>query len=108
MIGGRVSSTSQFGHPLLLNSLGGATAAAQSLARVPLQGGSGYDEAWLQRLIMQYPALLPLEEIEPALIPAIPICMELRVPSGYIDNLYVTPRGDLIVVETKLWRNPEA
>jgi hypothetical protein len=34
--------------------------------------------------------------------------MELPLPSGYVDNLYATPDGDLIVGETKLFRNPEA
>jgi hypothetical protein len=28
--------------------------------------------------------------------------------SGALDNLFVTPRGDLALVECKLWRNPEA
>jgi len=51
---------------------------------------------------------LPIDQIEPALVPAISICTELSVASGYIDNLYATARGDIIVAETKLWRNPEA
>ena len=34
--------------------------------------------------------------------------MELPLPSGFADNLLVTPTGDLVVVEAKLWRNPEA
>ena len=28
--------------------------------------------------------------------------------SGYIDNLYISSGGYPIVVETKLWRNPQA
>src|SRR5437879_4507479 len=28
--------------------------------------------------------------------------------SGYLDNLLVTPAGDLALIECKLWRNPEA
>ena len=27
---------------------------------------------------------------------------------GFIDNLFITPRGDIVLVETKLWRNPQA
>jgi hypothetical protein len=57
---------------------------------------------------MKHPNVLPIEDIEPALVPLIPICTELRVPSGYIDNFYVTPSGDIVIAETKLWRNPEA
>jgi hypothetical protein len=34
--------------------------------------------------------------------------MELPLASGFVDNLYATPDGDLIVGETKLFRNPEA
>ncbi len=67
-----------------------------------------YDEAWLQRLIMSYPRLLPVDQIEPAFAGLVPICMELKMPSGYLDNLLVTPSGDIALVECKLWRNPEA
>jgi hypothetical protein len=34
--------------------------------------------------------------------------MELPLPSGLVDNLYATPDGELIIGETKLFRNPEA
>lgn len=27
---------------------------------------------------------------------------------GFIDNLYISPAGEVTVVEAKLWRNPEA
>lgn len=30
------------------------------------------------------------------------------MPAGYLDNLFVTPTGGLVLVECKLWRNPEA
>lgn len=99
-------AASQYGLPLVVRGLD-ARAAAQSLKRVRLKTGE-YSERWLQDLIMRHPSLLPIEQIEPAFIPAIPICMELNVPSGRIDNLYATPAGDLIVGETKLFRNPES
>ena len=67
-----------------------------------------YDEAWLQRLIMSQPSLLPIDQIEPAFADMVPICIELPVRSLYLDNLFVTPNGDLALVECKLWRNPEA
>ncbi|WP_156367869.1 hypothetical protein [Brevundimonas sp. Leaf363] len=38
----------------------------------------------------------------------VPICLELALPSGFVDNLMITPAGGLVVVETKLWRNPQA
>ena len=59
-------------------------------------------------MIQGHPALLPVSDIEPGLQPLIPICMELPVPSGYVDNFMLTPEGGIVIVETKLWRNPEA
>ena len=47
-------------------------------------GFATYDEAWLQRLIMSHPSLLPIDEIEPAFGGLVPVCMELPVPSGYL------------------------
>ena len=98
---------SQYGLPLFVGALG-TSAPAQGLRRLKLDKAGMYDEAWLQRIIMQHPGLLPIDHIEPAFIPAIPVCMELSVPSGFVDNLYATPTGDLIVGETKLFRNPES
>jgi hypothetical protein len=100
---------SQYGLPLLVGNFAGSV--ARGLKRIRLEKGSskdGYSERWLQRLVSQYPNVLPIEQIEPALTPAIPICMELPLESGSVDNLYATPKGDLVIVETKLFRNPEA
>ncbi|MGI9368497.1 MAG: hypothetical protein ACR2O2_06630, partial [Ruegeria sp.] len=38
----------------------------------------------------------------------IPVCTELRTDVGRLDILFVTPSGRLALVETKLWRNPQA
>ncbi|TIW19620.1 MAG: hypothetical protein E5V63_33120 [Mesorhizobium sp.] len=62
----------------------------------------------MQELVHNCPTVLPVAEIEPAFWPATPVCMELPLASGYLDNLLVTPLGDLIAVECKLWRNAEA
>ena len=67
-----------------------------------------YDEGWLQRQIHAHPSILPIWEIEPSCWPATPVCMELPIGSGFADNLLVSPDGNLVVVECKLWRNPEA
>lgn len=37
----------------------------------------------------------------------VPICTELNTPAGPIDNFMVTPSGLPVLVECKLWRNPE-
>ncbi|MBI4878558.1 MAG: DUF4268 domain-containing protein [Planctomycetes bacterium] len=80
------------------------------LERVPLQesGRGGYDEAWLQDLLFRCPASLPIGEIDGAFSGCVPVCRELRTDAGYADLVYVTPAGRVVVVETKLWRNPEA
>ena len=57
---------------------------------------------------MRHPSLLPIDQIEPAFKTLVPICIELPMKSGSMDNLLVTPNGDLALVECKLWRNPEA
>jgi len=82
---------------------------AQLLA--PLQGsphGDRHDEAWLQRLIARFPQVLPIQEVETGFARLVPVCLELPTPAGYPDNFFITERGDLVLVECKLWRNPEA
>ena len=100
-----------FTSPMIVADLGTPSQVCLALENVALRprgSGASYDEAWLQRLIQDHPSLLPISEIEPGLAQPVPVCLELPVPSGYIDNLMVTTSGGLVVVETKLWRNPEA
>ena len=66
------------------------------------------EEGWLQELIRKNPDLLPVPDIEPAYAPLVSIECEVPTQVGSIDNLYVSPTGLLTIVETKLWRNPEA
>ena len=90
--------------------LAGPGASGQPLERLPLapRGKSHFDEAWLQRLIHENPACLPIAELEPGLDPFNAICCEMPTPRGYLDNLLMTGRGDIALVEAKLFRNPEA
>jgi hypothetical protein len=92
--------------PLLVGTEGDA----QILERLPLtpEGKGAYDEAWLQRLIHENPACLPIAEIEPALDSFASICREMPTQRGFVDNLLMTGRGDIALVEAKLFRNPEA
>ncbi len=66
-------------------------------------------EEWLQRVLARCPALLPIagidERVEP---PLLSLGIEVQTPAGAIDNLFISRNGYLVVVETKLWRNPEA
>ena len=63
-----------------------------------------FQEEWLQELLYNHPSILPVENLDEAFAPAIPIGREI----ANIDNLFISPSGLLTIVETKLWRNPEA
>jgi hypothetical protein len=67
-----------------------------------------YDEAWLQNLIHSHPALVPAAEIEACFNNLVPVVKEFPLASGYLDNLFVTPDGNLVLVEVKLWKNAES
>lgn len=69
---------------------------------------SGITEADIQSLVQNHPSILPIEEIDPIFINPVAICTELSTPAGYIDNFLVTPTGMPVIVECKLWRNPES
>ena len=78
---------------------------------VPLGRGAGDDavsERFIQHLVHDHPETLPIAEIDPLFVGPVPICQELRTPSGSIDNLMITPSGLPILIECKLWRNPES
>ena len=80
----------------------------QRLSRIYATGGDDEkDEAWLQQLLYWQPELLPVDELEEGTGPLISLGREIPTETGSIDNLYISPRGDLTIVETKLWKNPE-
>lgn len=66
------------------------------------------DEGWLQNLLAKHPSVLPTADVDPIYAPLFLIGREIPTENGRIDNLYVTPSGHLVIVETKLWSNPEA
>src|SRR6476661_2360656 len=75
---------------------------------LPLVGAQGkVDEAFIQELVHAHPNALPIAEIDPIFARAIPVCRELNTPAGAIDNFLITPSGLPVLVECKLWRNPE-
>lgn len=67
-----------------------------------------YDEAWLQELIERHPEILPVVEIDEAYAPAYCIGREVPTAVGPADHILASPTGRLTIVETKLWKNPEA
>ena len=98
-------SVEQYATPIIV----GADGASVALKRVPMSGSdSNYNEAFIQDLAFKHPSCLPVTEIDRAFEGLIPVCTELNTPAGPLDVLYVTPKGRLVVVEAKLWRNPEA
>lgn len=62
-----------------------------------------YQETWLQQLLDNHPEILPIIELNETFGRPISLGREL----DGIDNLFITDQGKLILVETKLWRNPE-
>jgi len=67
-----------------------------------------YSEAWLQSLLHLFPNSLPIHELESGIGSVIAVGREVPTPSGPIDNIFVTPDGNIVLVECKLWRNPES
>jgi hypothetical protein len=61
-------------------------------------------EDFLQSALDKNPQVLPVEELDPSFAPLVSLGREI----ASIDNLFISPNGRITVVETKLWRNPEA
>jgi len=91
------------GNPIVVNP----DESVASPRRVPFTE-KVFDEGWLQGMIEDHPELLPISEIEPAFSPAVSVGREVPTACGNMDNLLLSPQGYLTIVETKLWRNPEA
>lgn len=77
-----------------------------------LQALPAYDERWLQELLFAHPELLLIERMEAGAGALVPLCRELAIPRldgvVFLDLLCVTRTGRLVLVECKLWRNPQA
>lgn len=96
---------SAYANPILLNPQNSAVV----LERIPLTvNGGSFSEKWLQEALFANPQCLPIKEIDSQIGTLIPICMEIETGAGPADILYITETGHLVLVETKLWRNPEA
>ena len=92
--------TRQHGHPVFI--------APDRSEGVSLSTNSEFNEEQLQQLVHEHPEALPINEIDAAFEGAISICRELNTPAGPIDNFLITPSGLPVIVECKLWRNPQA
>lgn len=91
--------------PILL-----APGSTSGIPLTPLSQHGGVDavsEADIQALVHNHPSCLPIAEIDAVFANPVAICRELNTPAGPIDNLLVTASGLPILVECKLWRNPQ-
>lgn len=91
---------SAHGNPILINN---NNSRLNILKRV-----NPYLEKDIQELIFKNPQCLPISDIDESYNPILPVCKELKTSAGPLDIFMITPNGDLVVIETKLWANPES
>lgn len=73
------------------------------------QSHKAFNEAWVRDLVFRTPELLPVEDLLADGGVFVPIGIEIPLgTAGRVDVLGITTGGYPIVVETKLWRNPQA
>ncbi len=90
--------------PFLLGSDG----VAQRGVRLP-RVHDRFDERFIQELLVTHPELLPVAAFRPDIGDLVCIGREVRTrDSGTIDNLYLSTAGYVVLIETKLWRNPQS
>ena len=82
-------------------------ACSTVVPRIP-QGDANLEHP-LRDLIFDHPQILPLAELEPEIGRVVAVAKEFNLPgAGFADVLLVSEWGRLIIVECKLWRNPQA
>lgn len=84
---------------------------ALALERIELGAGTEDGrrrEAFVQALVHDHPAIIPMTDIEPAFTPLVSVCLEMATSAGFLDNLWLTPAGGIVLGECKLVRNPQA
>ena len=75
--------------------------------RVP--EGDANREHPLRDMVFAHPGILPMAELEPGIGRICAVATELNLPgAGFADVLLVSEHGRLVIVECKLWRNPQA
>lgn len=99
------------GIPVLLS---GGNATPESLRAISFARNdqASFQEDLLQSIVDHTPQILPIRDFYPAVSSVCSLGREIPVDlgerQGFIDNLLVTNDGHLVLVETKLYRNPEA
>lgn len=95
----------RFSLPLIIDRDGKGEAHVPE--RLPF-GSPPFTEGEYQETLEQHPELLPVQIVDPIFGPLVCIGREVSTGSGPLDNLYVSPNGYITIVETKLWKNPQA
>ena len=93
--------------PIMIVS-GGRPAALQRLSLGSADHKGEEREAFIQNLVHDHPEVIPMADIAPPFMPLVSVCKELPTSAGFLDNLWVTPDGGIVLGECKLFRNPEA
>lgn len=65
------------------------------------------NEAWLQDIIHNYPQIYPVENDLNTDLKIVSLGREIYCGAGYIDVLLLTSDAEILLIETKLWGNPE-
>ena len=95
-----------------LTLLNNQNKSASKFTRVKIINNSKFDENWLQEKIYSDPSLLEVIDPNYEKIKIIPLCREFSLHNGvsnvFLDILAITETGKLILVECKLWKNPQA
>jgi len=100
------------GNPVLLSNTNEISAEGIRPISFSRQDQSSFNETLLQEIVDNAPEILPLRDFYPAITSVCSLGREIPLDlgerQGFIDNLLVTNDGHLVIVETKLYRNPEA
>lgn len=99
-------ANSYYSTPLLIED--GTPEPLSRLMVGDLGGSEDLNEDYIRNLAFDYPSCLPINEIDSGYRDPISVCKELSTPAGPVDALMVTPNGRLVIIEAKLWKNPEA
>lgn len=65
-------------------------------------------EKTIQEVIEKCPDILPFSDIDISFGSFAHLCREYKTQNGPIDHVLLGEHGEICLIETKLWRNPEA
>lgn len=85
------------------------TPGSKAISLQPLAPSEIGDEGtWLQPLLFDHPEVLPVGALDPGFGPPVSLAREVPVGGGPVDLIVASPRGNIALIETKLWRNAQA